>query len=284
MSSVADPLDHFVDTSKELGTLPGAYMRVSKVLGDLSATREDISAAVSLDPGLVARLLRLVNAPGFSRRPIQTVSHACTFLGRSQLRDLALATSVVHMFRGLPEHLLDMRSFWKHSVAVGLLAESLGKEVGRRAEESLFVAGLLHDVGTLAMCLHAPREMRNTLIQAENSAAALSDAQRDVMGFDHAQAGARLLEKWNLPPLHPAVARHHHNVPQDLTAPYKLAISLCHVADVVAIGLQMGSAGERRALDLDNDAWRITGLSIPQLERAVVDVEERLEEVVTALV
>jgi HD-like signal output (HDOD) protein len=282
--SGVDPLSAFLHEEVALGSLPGAYIRLSKVLEDSSSTPKQMAEAVAMDPGLVARLLKLVNAPGFARRPIETVSHACLYLGRGQLRDLALATTVVQMFRGLPEHLLSMRSFWTHSVAVGLLAESMGRACGQGGE-NLFVAGLLHDVGTLTMCIGKPMDMRRVLIDTESRQCRLMEAENARLGFSHADCGEVLLTRWGLPQLHVNVAREHHDVNLDVIwKGHRQAVAICHVADVVSIGLRWGSAGERRAHQVSDRAWRASGLTLEHVQGALAEVEERLDEVVAALV
>lgn len=284
LDATVDPLTAFLHDEVALGSLPGAYLRLSKVLQDPSSTPKQMAAAVSMDPGLTARLLKLVNAPGFARRPIETVSHACLYLGRDQLRDLALATTVVQMFRGLPEHLLSMRSFWTHSVAVGLLAETLGQQAGI-GSENLFVAGLLHDVGTLAVSIGKPMDMRRVLMETESQQCELEQAELDRLGFTHAECGELLLTRWGLPRFHVSAARHHHD--GELKAVWRghrQAVAMIHVADVVSIGLRWGSAGERRAHAMSDTAWKTSGLTVEQLELAVEHVEERLDEVVTALI
>lgn len=279
-----DPLSAFLHEGASLGSLPGAYVRLSKVLGEPSSTPKQMADAVAMDPGLVARLLKLVNAPGFARRPIETVSHACLYLGRGQLRDLALATTVVQMFRGLPEHLLSMRSFWTHSVAVGLLSEGLGRRSGLGGE-NLFVAGLLHDIGTLTMCIGRPADMRRALVDAESSQCLLQQAETARLGFAHTDCGEVLLTRWGLPQLHVAVARHHHDAQlAAIWRGHQQAVAITHLADVVSIGLRWGSAGERRAHSVSNTAWEASGLGIADVEAATLEVEERLDEVVAALV
>lgn len=284
MEATVDPLTAFLHDEVALGSLPGAYLRLSKVLQDPTSTPKQMADAVSMDPGLTARLLKLVNAPGFARRPIETVSHACLYLGRDQLRDLALATTVVQMFRGLPEHLLSMRSFWTHSVAVGLLAETLGQQAGV-GSENLFVAGLLHDVGTLAISIGKPMDMRRVLMDAESRQCDLESAELDRLGFTHAECGELLLTRWGLPRFHVAAARHHHD--GELAAVWRghrQAVALIHIADVIAVGLRWGSAGERLAHPLSDTAWRASDLTIEMLGLATDLVEERLDEVVSALI
>ena len=106
-----------------LVSLPSVYMRLTKVIDQRTSSARDIGKIVSEDPGLTARLLRLVNSAyyGFPQR-IETVSRAISVIGTHQLVDLALATSVIEIFKKIPHEIVDMESFWKHSLACGIFA------------------------------------------------------------------------------------------------------------------------------------------------------------------
>ncbi|MEZ4238281.1 MAG: HDOD domain-containing protein [Myxococcota bacterium] len=276
-------LDTIVADAPRLGALPAAYHRLSEVLQDPAANAQHIAAAVRLDPDLTARLLRLVNTAAIRPpRPIDTVSQAAMRIGTVQLQQLALATSVVRMFRGMPEHLLDMASFWTHSVAVGLGTHLLGRALGYRSTESMFVSGLLHDVGTLLLCTVKPREVRNVLIETENRGLPHYVVEQQILGYSHADAGAVLLESWNLPRRVVDVAAWHHRL-SDAAPPDRSLIDLVHVADVIATSLSIGNGGERAAHALDPEVWRRTRLTTSQLHTVIRDLDAQILEVVEAL-
>ncbi len=267
-----------------LGSLPGAYSQLSTVLARPAPRARDIANAVRLDPGLTMRLLKVVNSAAYNPpRPVETVSRAAQLVGTRELQKMALATSVIHMFRGIPEHLLNMRSFWTHSIAVGACAEIIGQRIRHPEREHLFVAGLLHDVGTLVVCLNQPAVARRVFIHAENSGHLPDAVEREILGVDHAQVGGALLRSWGLPAIYAdVVERHHRPGPAGL---YRHAVvaSIVHVADIVCTGLQMGNSGERCVSPLDPAAWELCGITEHDLPDIVQLTERRLEHLTGGL-
>jgi HD-like signal output (HDOD) protein len=168
-------------------------------------------------------------------------------------------------------------------VAVGLGTYLLARSLGRRRTETLLVAGLLHDVGTLLLCTGRPREARDVLVQTENRGLPHHVVELGLLGFTHADVGSALLGSWSLGPLACDVAKFHH---EPLRAPSASAdaVDLVHVADVVASALSMGNAGERAAHALEPEVWRRTGLTTQRLERVVRDLDAQILEVVEVLV
>ena len=131
MRKASDLLKGVVSVS----SLPGVYLRLSNVVGDPRSSASDVGRVIADDPGLTARLLRLVNSAmyGFPSK-IETVSRAISIVGTQQLQDLALATSVIRLFANMPQELVTMESFWRHSVACGVAARALA---GRRREPNV---------------------------------------------------------------------------------------------------------------------------------------------------
>jgi HD-like signal output (HDOD) protein len=276
-------LQTLVADAPRLGALPAAYHRLSEVLHDPDASAQRIAAAVRLDPDLTARLLRLVNSAALRpARPIDTVSQAAMRIGTVQLQQLAMSTAVVKMFRGMPEHLLDMASFWTHSITVGLGTHLLGRTLGHRHTESMFVSGLLHDVGTLLLCTVRPKDVRQVLIETENQAKPHHEVEQQLLGFTHADVGAVLLDSWRLPrPVVDVAAWHHRG--SEVPPPHRSLIDLVHIADVLASGLGIGNGGERAAHALDPEVWRRSRLTTAQFEQVIRDVDSQILEVVGAL-
>lgn len=266
-----------------LGVLPDAYLRLSQVLRDPNANSERIAAVIRLDPGFTARLLRLANSVASgSTVKIENVSQAATRIGLNQLHSLALATSVVKMFRGMPEHLLDMRSFWTHSVAVGFATSALAKAAGQSRTESLFVRGLLHDVGTLVMCLTRPADVRRVLVETENSGRPHEEVERAMLGYTHEHIGTGLLRAWGLPEDVIQSVRFHHR-PWLAPVQFQNGADQVHVADVIASALQIGNGGERAAAALDPEAWDRLRLSPESLEGIASRLEDQVDQVVSVM-
>ena len=137
--------------------MPEVFYKLNAAIEDPGCTFDDIGEIISIDPALTVRLLKVVNSPmyGFPSR-IDTVSMAITILGTRQLRDLVLATAVVGQFHNLTEAVVDMETFWCHSICSAVAARTISLHLKVNNSERFFVAGLLHDIGKLVMYLTHP--------------------------------------------------------------------------------------------------------------------------------
>lgn len=262
--------------SIRLASPPLIYQRLLEVINHPRGGTGDVANVIREDPALTARLLRVVNSAFFSfPRRIDTVSQAVTFVGTSQVRDLALATSVLTLFKNVSPELVDMGGFWKHSLACGVGARVLA---GLRREsnvERFFVAGILHDVGKLVTYLRAPEAAGEALHLAEAEGILLHQAERRIVGFDHAQVGEALLNEWNMPAsLREAV--HFHHQPQRAER-FPVEAAAIHVSDILAIALEMGHGGERFVPPLCSQAWKALGLETAFLGAAVEEMNRQFE-------
>ena len=122
------------------------------MLEDPNTTANDLGRVIGRDTGLTARLLKIVNSAfyGFQSR-IETVSRAVTIIGMRELRGLVLAASAIEAFSKVPNKVLNMANFWRHSVYCGVVAQLLAERSNVLHAERLFVAGLLHDIGLVAI-------------------------------------------------------------------------------------------------------------------------------------
>ncbi|MCH7937293.1 MAG: HDOD domain-containing protein [Proteobacteria bacterium] len=209
---------------------------------------------------------------------IDTVSRAVTLIGTREVRDLALATYVMSLFRDIPADLVSMESFWRHSIACGITARSLAGLRHDDQPETYFVAGLLHDIGRLVIYLNIPDQGRESLLQARSSQQLLYVTEREVLGFDHASVGGALLRAWKLPVSLIEAAMFHHEPVKALREPMPAA--MVHVADIIVHSMGLGSSGGVFVPPLTAGAWERLGLSSGVLPAVIRQVELRYETMV----
>ncbi|MCA9783582.1 MAG: HDOD domain-containing protein [Calditrichaeota bacterium] len=257
-----------VARQQQLCSLPDVYYRLLDVIQQPVSSAAAISEVIQTDPGLSARLLKLVNSAfyGFPRK-IDTVSRAVTLVGTRQLSDLALATSVIRVFDGVPQNLITMESFWKHSLATGICARIIAENGLDVDSERLFVAGLLHDVGRLVMCLAEPADMTRALEQSRSREELLFQSEKDIFGFTHADVGACLMEQWHLPPALVEAVRWHHR-PSAADEHQELA-AVVHLADVIINSLRIGSSGSGFVPPVWTRAWQIAELELTDIDSLI---------------
>lgn len=263
-----------------ISSLPGAYTRLNDAVNDPRTSSRDVANVIAEDTGLAARLLKIANSAffGFPSR-IDTISRAVTLVGTRQLRDLALATSIIKQFDGLPTGVVTMESFWQHSIACGVAARILATHRREPNVERFFIAGLMHDIGRLVMFITIPELATEALDEAERSSELLYRTERQVLGFDHADVGGALLRQWKLPVHTVSAVACHHSPATDGGLHTDTAI--VHVADLVANAMRIGSSGERYVPALDIDAWTRLGLSETILGALLSELERQYQDAAT---
>lgn len=227
-----------------LPSMPAVCSELTKALQHPDSSVYDISDIIRIDPSLAARLLRLANSVfyGFPSE-VGSLEQAVQLLGLREIRDLVLATSVIQTFAKIPPSLVNLESFWKHSVACGLASALVARERNQPEPERYFAAGLLHDIGRLAMFLGAPEESSVILERCEKENLLPCKVESEILGFDHATLGGELLRSWNLPRPLVQMVRCHHNPVKTSVPP--VDIFIVHYADFICTTLELGDTGEK---------------------------------------
>jgi HD-like signal output (HDOD) protein len=268
-----------IEDVTDVPSLPEIFIRVNEAVNNPRSSLEDVGKVISEDTGLTARLLKIVNSAfyGFPSQ-IDTISRAVTIVGTQQLRDLALATSVIRLFRGIPHDLLDMESFWRHSVACGIAARILATYRREANVERFFVAGILHDIGRLIICLKRGDHIREVLPRVREGNHTLRQLEMEVLGYDHASVGGALIQAWKLPASLEEVILCHHSPLESSRYPVEAAV--IHAADIITHALQLGNSGEYFVPQLEAKAWDRLALPISILAPTIDQVDRQCQDAV----
>lgn len=235
-----------------------------------------------MDPSLVSRLLQIANSAFYSfSSQVESIHEALQLIGLQQVRDLAMATCVISVFEKLPARLVDVSSFWKHSIACGVASALLAEERHDPAPERFFVGGLLHDIGRLIMYLKSPDESWDILRRCEREGQLASVIETDVLGFDHAALGAELISRWGLPVALREMVRCHHEPTKSQLA--VLDRSVVHYADFIVSALDLGNSGELYVAPVILEEGRRNLLEDERLEPLVQDLDHRCNQLFAIL-
>ena len=270
-------LDNLIRQVQDLPSLPIAVTRVIQLTNDPKAGLSDVAHALASDQGLAARVLKLANSAYYgSSRRIGTVSEAVVILGMRTTRNLTLATSCQDMLeREVSGYFLPRGALWQHSLACAAAAQNLARRAHFRGTEEAFVAGLLHDIGKVIMSAYLKAEFAQVLTRVAKGRSTFSDAEREALGFDHAEVGARLLEHWNLPPTLVTAVRYHHAPSK---APENPLAALVHVADTICLTLGIGLGVDGMAYTLDPNALTMLHLTEDDFEQVASQTCDTLSE------
>lgn len=231
--------DKIAANTASLASLPRAYHRIDEMLTDARYGPADIGRVIRHEPTLTARLLRMANSAYFGvAMRIDSVPLAISVLGTKALHELVLATCVASAFTRIDTRLVDVADFWHHSVYCGIMARLLSKRLRIAESEQIFVAGLLHDIGKLAIYHQLPEQTEHVLSRFADSGAPLYEVERDVLGFTHAEVGQALLQLWDLPAMFCEVAAHHHDPAR--SQDYQDESWIVHLADALSLKVEPG--------------------------------------------
>ncbi|HLP97129.1 MAG TPA: HDOD domain-containing protein [Sideroxyarcus sp.] len=264
----------------KLASLSDVFVRINRLVGDPNSRMNDIARAAERDPAFTARLLRVANSAfyGFSST-IDTVDKAVSIIGTAQIRNLALATSVANSFAGLPNTLVSMEHFWRHSLYCALAARILARQARKCDPDAVFTAGLLHDIGQLVIFNRMPQQAKEALLLVLDSADELPvyQAERQIMAFDHAQVGGELARQWKLPPMLAECIEYHHDIAAAKDFPREVA--LVHIANILALMAETQTLDPADVSPIDPRAWEMVGLDAGEvMADTVTEAQEQIAE------
>ncbi len=260
-----------------LVSMPEVYYRILDLAENENSTAAEIGEVISHDTGLTARLLRIANSAfyGFPSS-IETVSRAITVIGLRELRDLVLATSAIDAFEHIPLDMANMRKFWHHSLYTGVCARILANRAKVLHSERLFVAGLLHDIGHLVMFMKLPGQLRQCMVLAGREDLDIHQAERRLLGFDHAELGAALLTHWKLPPGLAQTTRFHHEPAR--AEKFQLECAIVHVANILAKHADLADVVAAGDFSYDQTALRLLTFTPDQADEIRQQAQQQFSE------
>jgi len=178
---------------------PGVASHIIELAQDPEIEMSKVAKAVSLDPALTTKILRIANSPLYAqRRKSENLRQALVVLGLNATLTLALSFSLVKSLRSGSANGLDYPRYWRRSLLAATAARALADALRQPQAEDFFLAGLLQDVGMLALDRAMPDLYADTkVLQMDHAALARHELER--MQMDHAAVGAWAMRKWNLP-------------------------------------------------------------------------------------
>lgn len=222
-----------LDRIDDLPTLPSIVMEMERMLRDPNTPIEKLTRVIEKDQAMVPKLLKLVNSSFFGLQSnVSEVSRAIALLGFNTVRNAIISISVVEVFKVKAKIKdFDIRDFWMHSVSVGVISKYLSQKRLFKAPEVSFTGGLLHDIGKVVLALYFGDLFSLVWVSAEENQLSFYDAEEKEIHITHAQIGAYLAKKWNLPAELWAAIQGHHHVTKDSDA-FDL-LSTIHTADFI---------------------------------------------------
>lgn len=239
-------IDSFIQGASRLPVMPKATVRLLELLESPDCTARELAEVIETEPALAVRLLKLANSPFYGQRGrIASVARAVVVLGAKTIRSLAMAVWT-HTLKAQMRSADEMRlmlPLLQHGLATGVTAQLLVEKTNRALADDTFMAGLLHDIGRVALVAQLGTCYQVSILEpALRDRVPLHAMEATVLGFDHRALGARLMAAWGLPGFLATVAERHHDA--GLVPDKQDVVAAVALADACATALGFNLAAE----------------------------------------
>jgi putative nucleotidyltransferase with HDIG domain len=217
-----------------LPPFPQIAIRVLQSANNENVPMRQLSDLISSDPAFSSEVLTIANSVLYAPRfPVTSILQAIAVLGTNNLKGLCLTVGV-RAYLGKSLSHPSLRAIWRHNLACGLVAEHLAAS-GLMDKDAAYTAGIMHDIGRLALVVIRPAEYAALLGRHAGSSSSLLKEEKDLFGFDHCQAGRNLIRDWKLPSDFEAIVARHHSYtePGDTWQTADVINMSCRMADTV---------------------------------------------------
>jgi HD-like signal output (HDOD) protein/GGDEF domain-containing protein len=283
MPSSAPTLDYFVRTARDLYSLPAVAVEVLELTSHPRVDTRALKSAIEKDPALTTKVLRVVNSSLFGlSREVRDLNQALALLGIKPLKLLVLGFSLPPtLFRGLEARVLGR--YWQRTLTKAVAARELCETLWRQPGDEAFIAGLLHDVGLLALAQQLGESYTRFVDRAESEGLDLAPLEQSALGFAHTELSAALLAHWKLaPPLVEGVRlASRGDTSPDADPAVRLLVSVLRQADCLAHVVLDGAPD--RAKRLLDDPVAPAPLTAERLEALAGGLEAKVRQLAEVL-
>lgn len=271
-----DRLKNILKRVDDMPVFPQTAQTVLSMMNDPKTHILKVAEAIQKDVSLSVRLLKMSNSAYYAQgRKIVTVLEALVLLGMNTVKELLVAASAYKILnKKIEGYLLERGDLWKHSLFCAMASETLASEAAPSLKDKAYIAGLLHDVGKIILAHYVQEEFEKILAKVERENISFDSAEKDVLGFTHAELGARVLEKWNFPEEIVDAIEFHHD-PKE--AKFKPLAGLVHLGDMATIMLGVGLGSDGLFYPLDENVFDSVGLSGENFEKLFGKISANLD-------
>jgi putative nucleotidyltransferase with HDIG domain len=240
-------LDDYINKVKSLPPAPRILTQLLTLLNDTEVDSGRVVELITFDPGLTAKLLQRCNsaASGLAE-PVHDLHQAVYLMGFNEIyRMVAVVVGEGMLGNSQPGYGFDTGTLWQHSATTGLAAKVIAEKLGAETD-LVFTAALLHDIGKLVLSGFLQGSYESAVKEIGNSGQSFAEAEKALLGVEHAEVGGRLLSRWNFPEDLVKAVWYHHN-PAD-AYPHQQLAGYVYLADLVAHSLGKGEGYQSFAI------------------------------------
>ncbi len=267
---------------KEIDRLkPVSYIRdkIMEIISNPDSSLAELVGIVKYDQGMTANLLRICNSAYFGlAKKITSVKQAVAYLGIDKVASLAMMGNSADNFREAQAgYDLTEGELWRYSVSSALMAQDLAEKRNLNNISLIFTSALLKDIGKVILNTYVKDSFEAINKAVQSKGITFIDAEKEVIGIDHAELGARVAEQWNFSPVMVNIIRNHHHPEKAL--PGDLSIPIVYMADCICMMMGMGVGSDGLAYRHYQDIVDRLHFSDIDIQKTIAGFSGKLEDI-----
>lgn len=264
---------------KNLKPIPAIVNQIIEIVDEPGSSMKDIAKIIKYDPAVTANLLKICNSAYFGlKEPAESVEDAVSLLGVDQIVELVLMKSGASvMTEKLDGYGFVRGAMWKYSVSSALIAKQIANRLSMENKNTIFTASLLKDIGKTILDKFVSDcfEKINTLVLNHNMS--FIDAEKKVIGVDHAELGAMIAKIWKFSPKMVNIIRKHH-IQDNITYKDK-DIAVVYFADCICMMLGIGVGADDLAYRFHKEAMEELGINASEMPEIIIEFSKNMQKV-----
>lgn len=267
-------LEELIGKVEEVPAFPQTVIKIMELLKEPRSAAIDVEREIMKDQGLTTKVLKMANSAFYSgRRQIKTVVDATVLLGFDTVQAIVLASTVGKvMGKELKGYSYERNALWRQSQVSAIMARAIAKKAKYPNPDIAYTAGLLKDVGKVILDEYVNDSYKEILDMIAGETISYVSAEEQILGFNHGQVGAKIVDKWNLATELVEAIEHHHD-------PFKTymnleLVSIVHISDGLVMMMGLHEGIDTLAHEFFTDAVKLLDLSESDLESIMTSVEK----------
>ncbi len=273
--------NYLLERLDELPTLPSVVYELSQLINDQMSSTNEIERVMEQDQSLTTKVLKLINSAYYSiPGGVTRLSRAIGYLGFDTVNQLVLSTSILKALEVKGPTRFDLNQFWQHAIGTGIAAEAIAKFTRHKNPPDLFTAGLVHDIGKVAIYIIDPDLLVNTCKYAVDNTMTYAEAEDATGGPKHEMIGQSLAKKWNLPlSIQVAIQFHHQKDSQrrlGIGPELTRNVDIVLLANLLIHALKFGNSGHAKVQGAPKAVLERLTITQNQLPKVIDDIKQGL--------
>ncbi len=272
-------LSAIIKKINKLKPMSQVAQKVISIAEDPDSSITELSEIIAYDQALTANLLKMCNSAHFGLpREVESVQQSILYLGLDQIIDMVLMSGWSSHLKGRQHgYDLDRGELWRYSVASALIARELAEMKKVEKKHLIFTSALIKDIGKIVLGQFVEDSYEKIRFLVSEHAFSFREAEKAVIGIDHAELGALVAEKWNFSTKMRDIIRFHHSPSEAEDA--QVETGIVHIADVLCMMMGIGVGADGLSYRLDNAVIERLGFSERDLQGTIAGFGEKLEKV-----